>query len=195
MTPIDTIRHHGPHLLAKYPLNGNLLDVKCRPTVHIFMTPTTIHVQPGTCRSMRSCLATIDAKYHESICSVCIHCFRNIPKLLNLFYFCCLYSTGISPLYFQTFPPWPLPRPLSSRLVRKVVPERKPVRLLRLLLLILLSLLLQEDVLPERQLVPDRTSVRTTIRSIQAVRSTLMLLLLLSLIRPTCLPIVRRPEP
>ena len=122
-------------------------------------------------------------QYHGSIISalllriqLCIHCFCNIPQTTEslLLYSCCLYSTGISPLYFETIPPWPLPRPprrprLSSRLVRKVVPELVPERtsvrttirsLLLLLLLLLLSLLLQEDVPPERRTILSLSLLR-----------------------------------
>ena len=67
--------------------------------------------------------------------SVCVFIvFAIYPKLLNFTLLPCLFHRNIHPpLYFQTIPPWPLPRPssplrrrrLSSRLARRVVPERR----------------------------------------------------------------------
>jgi len=151
----------------------------------IFLTPTAIHVQPRTfdrCEALATkflpAIMEVFSCTSNSVSCVFI-VFAIYPKLLNFTLLPCLFHRNIHPpLYFQTIPPWPLPRPssplrrrrLSSRLARRVVPERL--------------------------LVLERTSVRTTVRLLlflslllQDVRSMSLLLL------PTCLPIVRRLEP
>ena len=146
----------------------------------LFMTPTAIHVHPVQDRSMRSTWQLYRCQYHESICiQFCIHCFCNIPQTTEFYFVASIPQEYPPPLYFQTFPPWPLPRPprprLSSRLARRVTP-------------------------PERPLIPERTSVRTTVRSLlllslsvlQDVRSTRRMSLLLLL---TCSQDARLPAP
>ena len=157
---------------------GTYLMSNAYPNGPYLLTPTVVHVHPVQNRSMRSTGNHDVASNHGSIFlyfefSLCIHCFCNIPQTTE-FLLCCLYSTGISPLYFQPIPPWPVLRPrLSSRLVRRVAPPERPL-------------------VPERLLVPERTTVRS-IRNVPPERRTTRFLL--SLIRPTCLPIVRRLEP
>ena len=91
LTPIDTECHHGLHSLAEYPLNGTLPDVKCRPTVHIFMTPTAIHVHPVHSINAKALMATkLGCQYHGSILlqiQFLYSLFLQYTKLLNPFYF------------------------------------------------------------------------------------------------------------
>jgi len=125
--------------------------------------------------------------YYFEFSFLCIHCFCNIPQTTeSIFYFVAyIPQEYLPPLYSQTIPPWPLPRPrLSSRLVRRVVPERRLVPERTSLLLLLLSLLLQEDVPPGRRPLLFLSLL------LQDVRLMSLLLLL-----PTCLPIVQRLEP
>jgi len=167
------------------PTNGNSFTGVSHLATNIGLLPLPFLYNP-----VLSVVLRVDAKhlgnqttpvcqYHGSIItctsnSVCVFIvFAIYPKLLNLL-LCCLYSTGISPLYFQTIPPWPVPRlssPLSSRLVRRVVPT-----LVRSLLLLSLSL---QDIPPER----------STVRSM----SLLLLSLLRLLLRTTCSQDVRLP--
>ena len=86
LTPIDTECHHGLHSLAEYPLNGTFPDVKYfSSTVHIFMTPTAIHVHPVHSIDAKALMATkLGCQYHGStllrIQFVFIVFFRNIPN-------------------------------------------------------------------------------------------------------------------
>jgi len=158
LTPLDTDPIRWPNIL-----NGNLpADVKCLPQ-RSMNPPDTTYCDSCTPQYIQwECEDTGNQTGLPAIMEVSVlriqffalnySLFCNIPQTTDFFYFCRLYSTGISPLYFQTIPPWPLPRPLSplrprlsSRLVRRVVQERTTVRSLRLTL----SLLLQ-DIPPER---------------------------------------------
>jgi len=178
-TPVIKTTNHLPddqpptlttdYYLARLP-NGNPSPTPTsNPTVYPIWQPTRLlpllfmyNTVPSVVPTIQ-CEATVGnqttpvCQYHHGSIVLRIQfvfiVFAIYPKLLNLL-LCCLYSTGISPLNFQTIPPWPLPRPrLSSRLVRRVVPERP-------------SLLLQ-DVSPERRTTPFPLSLlRTNVRPI-----------------------------
>ena len=131
-TPVIKTTNHLPddqpptlttdYYLARLP-NGNPSPTPTsNPTVYPIWQPTRLLPLPLLYTSVHSvvhvqyrCEATgnqtvsmpVSWKYCTSN-SVCIHCFFcNIPQTTESLLLCCLYSTGISPLNFQTFPPWP----------------------------------------------------------------------------------------
>ena len=175
MTPIDTYP----------PFVGRIS--RCQilsPNGPYLLTPTAIHVHPVQDRSMRRhWQPNWIASNHGSISctsnSVCVFIvFAIYPKLLKFFLLCCLYSTGITPTHPFTF------NPLHHGPYQDLVyhqdsfaesyPRNDP------------------SYRNDRLLVPERTTVRS-IRDVPPERRTTRFLL--SLIRPTCLPIVRRLEP
>ena len=118
------------------------------PNGPYLLTPTAIHVHPVQEEDDRCEAAwqpTYCCQYHGSIrtsnsvffCFELLIVFAIYPKLLNIFYFyfVAYIPQEYLPLNFQTITPWPLPRHssplrrprLSSRLVRRVVPERQLV--------------------------------------------------------------------
>jgi len=168
----------GTHLIYSTPSYGTS-HLPTNVCFHlVFPLPflyTSVHSVVHVDRCEATGNHTVDASIMEVLhfeFSLCIHCFFAIyPKLLNIFYSTLLplfhrNNTHPPPLYFQTIPPWPVPRlRLSSRLVRRVVPERQ-------------------------LLLPELTSVRTmrSLLLLLSVRSDqLMSLLFLSLLRPILL--------
>jgi len=143
------------YIISHLAINRTILPLGLSTTIPVHLS-TLGGSCPNRCEATWQPSMPVSWKYSTSL-SVCIHCFlQYTPKLLKLFYSVAYIPQEYSPpLNFQTIPPWPVPRlRLSSRLVRKVVPTLvrsilllPDLRSIRLILL----LLLQEDVPPERR--------------------------------------------